>query len=134
MNWFKPKFRKVRRRRSTSVTPHYLAHKEAAREIALARLQYFNNHYGLSWNRVAIRNQRSRWGSCSSKGNLNFNYRIIFLPEHLRDYIIVHELCHLKELNHGPDFWYLVAEQSPDPHTVKKELHEWERKLFVVTK
>ena len=108
--------RKARRRscRASSVTKHYLAHKEEARELVLARLAYFNTHYNYSWNRVAIRNQRRCWGSCTSLKNLNFNYKILLLPQHLRDYIIVHELCHLKELNHGANFWALVAEQVPE--------------------
>tara|TARA_B100000508_G_C11463608_1_gene280418 strand:+ start:1093 stop:1521 length:429 start_codon:yes stop_codon:yes gene_type:complete len=103
-----------RRKRASSVTKHYKEHKEAARELTLARLKHFNQHYQLEWNRVAIRNQRRCWGSCTSLKNLNFNYKILLLPPHLRDYIIVHELCHLAELNHGKRFWSLVEEQIPD--------------------
>jgi len=80
----------------------------------LARLEHFNQHYQLEWNRVAIRNQRRCWGSCSSLKNLNFNYKIILLPPHLADYIIVHEMCHLVHLHHRQEFWDLVAEQVPD--------------------
>lgn len=101
-------------RRASAVSRHYLEHKEAARELVLARLAHFNQYYNLKWNRVAIRNQRRCWGSCSSLKNLNFNYKILFLPPHLRDYIIVHELCHLTHMNHGRTFWELVAEQVPD--------------------
>lgn len=103
-----------RSRRASSVTKHYQEHKETARELVLARLHYFNQHYGLTWNRVAIRNQRRCWGSCTSLKNLNFNYKILLLPPHLRDYIIVHELCHLMHLHHGQTFWDLVAEQVPE--------------------
>ncbi len=78
-------------------------------------------HYGFVYNRVAIKDARSRWGSCSQKKNLNFNYRLVFLPPHLVDYIIVHELCHLKEFNHGPNFWVLVAETMP---TYKEYIQE----------
>lgn len=110
--------RMVRRRKYRKPTKaereHYLLHKEAARELVLARLVHFNQHYGYTYKRVAIRNQRTRWGSCSSNGNLNFNYRIVFLPAHLADYIIVHELCHLRELNHAQAFWNLVALQCPE--------------------
>ncbi len=79
-----------------------------------------NAHYALSFNKVAIRNQRTRWGSCSKKGNLNFHYRITELPESLADYLIVHELCHLAELNHSKKFWALVGETIPD-HKVRRK-------------
>ncbi len=112
------------RKRATSVTKHYLAHKESTRTLVLARLAHYNEHYKLSWNRVAIRNQRRCWGSCSAKGNLNFNYKIQFLPPRLADYIIVHELCHLVHLHHGQEFWDLVAQVLPDYKKLLFELRE----------
>lgn len=108
------RIKRRRRKRGSSVTKHYLENKEAARELVLARLTHFNQHYNLQWNRVAIRNQRRCWGSCTSLKNLNFNYKILLLPEHLRDYIIVHELCHLQHLHHRKEFWDLVGEEVPD--------------------
>ena len=120
-------YRVRKRRRRTSVTKHYVTHKEQARELVLSRLEYFNQYYGLAWKRVSIRNQRTCWGSCTSLGNLNFNYKLLFLPPELRDYIIVHELCHLAELNHGRKFWDLVREQVPDYHTHKRALKIIER-------
>ena len=95
-------------------TAKYKKQKEAARAFVHKKLELFNRHYGFAYNNVAIRNQRSRWGSCSKKGNLNFNYRILLLPEHLADSVIVHELCHLKEFNHSKAFWKLVEETIPD--------------------
>lgn len=92
----------------------YLKHKEAARVLVKRKLEYFNNFYKFDFKRISIRDQRSRWGSCSKAGGLNFNYRIVFLPENLVDYLIVHELCHLKELNHSSDFWRLVEKTIPD--------------------
>ncbi len=103
----------------------YKLYKEQARTLALARLNDFNLHYGLAVNRVAIRNQKSRWGSCSKKGNLNFNYKIALLPRKLADYIIVHELCHLKEFNHSPKFWQLVCETLPDYKACRRELRNY---------
>ena len=101
---------------------HYLKHKELARVLVKAKLEHFNQHYGFKYNRISIRNQRSRWGSCSKQGNLNFNYRIIFLPPALADYLIVHELCHLQEFNHSRAFWALVTQTIPHYQTVRREL------------
>lgn len=92
----------------------YLQYKEVTRRLVHSRLAFFNEHYHLAWRRVAIRNQASRWGSCSSRKNLNFNYRLCFLPLDLVDYVVVHELCHLVEMNHQPAFWRLVAQTIPD--------------------
>lgn len=100
----------------------FLLHKESARALVHQKLLHFNAFYGFEFNRVAIRNQRSRWGSCSKQGNLNFNYKIVLLPEHLADYIIVHELCHLQEMNHSPKFWELVAQTIPDYTARRKQL------------
>lgn len=94
------------------------------------RLEHFGQLYNLTYNRVAIRNTRSRWGSCSSKKNLNFNYRILFLPPELQDYLIVHELCHLQEMNHAKQFWDLVALQCPDYTLRVQELREMEKILM----
>jgi len=92
----------------------FLANKEQARSLVNARLEYFNQFYGFSWNRVSIKNTKRRWGSCSKKGNLNFCYRVVFLPAELSDYIIVHELCHLGQFNHSKGFWALVAKTCPE--------------------
>ena len=92
----------------------YAEHKAQARLVAESRLAYFNKFYSLKFNKISIRNQSSRWGSCSRKGNLNFNYKIALIPERVADYIIVHELCHLKEFNHSPKFWRMVGQTIPD--------------------
>jgi predicted metal-dependent hydrolase len=92
----------------------YLANKEAARTLVTERIAYFNQHYKVKVSRIAIKNLKSRWGSCSRKGNLNFNYKLLFLDPDLRDYVVVHELCHLKEFNHGSKFWACVAETIPE--------------------
>ncbi|MFA5358550.1 MAG: M48 family metallopeptidase [Patescibacteria group bacterium] len=102
----------------------YLAKKEIARELIAKKLDYFNIHYNFTFTRVAIRNTKTRWGSCSRSGNLNFNYKILYLPEHLFDYIVVHELCHLEQLNHSPKFWRLVAEAIPGYKAARRELRK----------
>ena len=103
---------------------HFAEYKEKARALVEERLAHFNQVYQFKWNRITIRNQRSRWGSCSRKKNLNFNYKIMFLPPRLADYIIVHELCHLGVLNHSPQFWALVSQTVQDYRTLRKELRK----------
>lgn len=100
----------------------YARSKEEARGIILARLAELNRVYGFSYGRVSIRNPKTIWGSCSREGNLSFHFRAAFLPERLRDYVIVHELCHLRELNHSPRFWALVAKACPDWKALRAEL------------
>ncbi|HDH07765.1 MAG TPA: M48 family peptidase [Candidatus Moranbacteria bacterium] len=100
----------------------YLKHKEEARKFIGNRIEHFNNFYNFQFNRINIRNQKTRWGSCSKKGNLNFNYKVALLPARIADYIIVHELCHLKEFNHSKEFWDLVSRTAPDHRDIRKEL------------
>ena len=115
--------RVYRRRASLAGTKRdYEAHKERARVLVHQKLKVWNAHYQHHYKRVAIRNQKSRWGSCSTKGNLNFHYRILMLPEALQDYIIVHELCHLAIFNHSKQFWDLVAQTIPDHAQRRREL------------
>lgn len=92
----------------------YLELRDEALKMAQEKVGRFNKVYGFKFNKIAIKNQKTRWGSCSKRGNLNYNYKIALLPEKLADYIIVHELCHLKEFNHGRKFWNLVERVLPD--------------------
>jgi predicted metal-dependent hydrolase len=96
-------------------------HKSAALRLARARLEHFNKIYGFTYKKVSIRRQHTRWGSCSREGNLSFNFQIIHLPPHLSDYIIVHEICHLKEFNHSKKFWALVEKAVPNHLQIRKE-------------
>ena len=86
--------------------------------MALSRIRSRIEHYqprtGGTVNRVTVRAQRSRWGSCSSKNNLNFNWKLILAPPQCLDYVVIHELCHLSEFNHSPRFWGLVEAQMRD--------------------
>ena len=99
-------------------------YKKQALGLATARLEYFNQFYGFTWKKVSTRNTKSRWGSCSKQGNLSFNYKIAFLSPELADYIVVHELCHLGELNHSVHFWNLVAQTTPRHKELRKELRK----------
>ena len=100
----------------------YKIYKEKALTLAKERVYYFNKIYGFKFNKIFIKNQKTRWGSCSRKGNINFNYKIALLPEKLADYIIVHEICHLGEFNHSQSFWDLVIKTTPDYLEIGKEL------------
>lgn len=116
---FRP-FRKRPARRNTR--QEFLRYKDQAFALAKERVAHWNALYRFAYCAINIKNQKSRWGSCSRKGNLNFNYKIALLPERIRDYIIVHELCHLAEFNHSRQFWNLVARAIPDYAKVKQEL------------
>lgn len=100
----------------------YKEHKGAALALAQRRALYLNQHYAFTYHKISIRDQKTRWGSCSKKGNLSFSYKIALLPEHLADYIIVHELCHLGSFDHSKKFWDLVAKTIPHHKALRKEL------------
>ena len=86
---------------------------------------------GVTPGRVAIREQKSRWGSCSSKGNLNFNWTLMLAPPEALEYVVIHELCHLIEFNHSPRFWRLVESRMPDYELPKKWLKQNAEKLKI---
>jgi len=100
----------------------YLRLKCRAREIAKEKVARFSKIYNFRFNEIRIKNQRTRWGSCSKKGNLNFNYKIVLLPEKFANYLVVHELCHLAELNHSKIFWALVARTVPDYKKIVRQM------------
>ncbi len=95
----------------------------ALREIPV-RVRQRAAQMGVTYGRITIRNQRTRWGSCSSAGNLNFNCMLMLCPDDVIDYVVVHELCHRKEMNHSARFWALVASVRPDYRTSRKWLKE----------
>jgi predicted metal-dependent hydrolase len=111
-----------KRKRSKKESAEHLALKAQALQLATEKIAKFNAHYGFTFSNINIKNQKTRWGSCSRKGNLNFNYKIALLPEKLADYIIVHEICHLGEFNHSRAFWSLVGETIPDYRALRSEL------------
>ena len=96
---------------------------EALRVIP-KKVEYYAGILGVTYGRITIKNQKSLWGSCSSKGNLNFNCMLMKAPGHVQDYVVVHELCHRREMNHSTRFWSLVASVIPDYKACRKWLKE----------
>lgn len=90
----------------------------------LESLRFYAAQMGVTYNRVTIRNQKGRWGSCSSKGNLNFNYRLHYLPSELLDYVVVHELAHRIHMDHSAAFWEEVERYMPDYREHRQKLKE----------
>lgn len=87
-------------------------------------MEYFAPLVGVTYNRIFIKEQKTRWGSCSSLGNLNFNWKLILLDEELLDYVVVHELAHRKQMNHSPTFWAEVERVLPDYRERRRRLKE----------
>lgn len=107
-----------------------LYEKGEAKEIIRIRLNELSQIHGLSFNRSFIRSQKTRWGSCSAKNNINLNIKLINLPAELRDYVIIHELVHTKVKNHGQQFWAEMAKYYPNPKVIDKKLRNYNLKLM----
>ncbi|MBI4266978.1 MAG: M48 family metallopeptidase [Chloroflexi bacterium] len=88
-------------------------YRTRAAELITAKVAGWSQRLKVRCNRISIREQRTRWGSCSAKGNLSFNWKLLMAPEAVIDYVVIHELCHLKELNHSGKFWQFVASYCP---------------------
>ena len=95
-----------------------------AMSVLPKKVAHYAKIIGVNYGRITIRNQKTRWGSCSSLGNLNFNCMLMKLPEEIQDYVVVHELCHRKEMNHSPRFWAEVEKVMPDYKVRRKWLKE----------
>lgn len=108
---------------------HNLNH-EAAKLLLVNRLYELAQKYGFEFNKVKIRNQKTRWGSCSSKNNINLNIKLAFLPAELRDYVLIHELVHTKIKNHGKEFREELKKYVKDYKKVKTKLSEFQTGVF----
>ena len=104
--------------------------KVLARERLVPRLIELARRHGLTFTRVSIRGQRSRWGSCSRSGAIALNFRLVQMPPDVCDYVLIHELMHLKQQNHGPRFWALVEAACPDYRNAERWLRRSGRSLF----
>ena len=103
---------------------------EKARTDLTERTARFAPYIGVTYGKISIRHQKTKWGSCSSKGNLNFNCLLMLAPEKVRDYVVVHELCHRKQMNHSPAFWKEMEQIMPDYREAKQWLKINGRKLM----
>ena len=96
-----------------------------AKETITKRASYFARLMGVSYRNITIREQKTRWGSCSSEKNLNFNWKLILAPPEVLDYVVVHELAHRKEMNHSKAFWNIVERYLPDYKERRRELRAY---------
>jgi predicted metal-dependent hydrolase len=125
-SWLREKLRKFENR---PVLPRLTAGKleklkKQAKEDLVARVRRFAPQVGVNFGRITIRAQRTRWGSCSREGNLNFNCLLMLSPPEIRDYVVIHELCHRREMNHSREFWAQVEKVCPDYRRCRAWLKE----------
>ena len=111
-----------------ALTQRYIA---AAKEYFPKRAAYFRQFTGGNYNRITIRDQKTRWGSCSAKGTLSFNWRLMLAPPAILDYVVVHELCHLTHMDHSAAFWQAVESVCPDYRSARKWLKEHGQELVL---
>lgn len=121
---------KVEERRKELKTTEKLSmteiHKLAdlALKVISVKVKHYAGLMNVQYGRITIRNQKTRWGSCSSKGNLNFNCLLMLAPDEVVDYVVIHELCHLIEMNHSKAFWKQVEQVMPDYKKHRKWLKD----------
>ena len=105
--------------------------RQAAREHFAGRCRHYLQFPGGSYSRITVRDQKTRWGSCSSTGTLSLNYRLMFAPPRVLDYVVIHELCHLTHMNHSREFWNLVASVMPEYKIHRNWLKEHGQELHI---
>ena len=108
-------------------------YRKAAKEHFTSRVEHFLKQTGGTYTRITIRDQKTRWGSRSSSGTLSFNYRLLYAPPKVLDYVVIHELCHITHMNHSKDFWNMVASIMPDYKEAKQWLKEHGKELNAET-
>ena len=128
--------RQLARTREPQLTLERVTEREgrARARVLVHELAAFEaQRLGVAFQRIAIRDQRTRWGSCSSRGTLSFNWRLVLAPLAVAEYVVVHELCHLREPNHSPRFWQLVAAARPGYREQRRWLadHGWELQAYM---
>jgi len=101
-----------------------------AKEYLPIRTKTLSNTLNLKYNKLFLKNNKTNWGSCSAKNNINLNIHLVRLPDYLIDYVIIHELCHTLEKNHGPRFWQLMSQFMPNPKQLSKELKSQSTQIY----
>lgn len=127
MDWIRKNQEKLKEasRRKTVITEEMRKDGvKKALKLIPERVEYYAGLMGVSYGRITIREQKTRWGSCSCRGNLNFNWKLMLMPPEILDYVVVHELAHRKEMNHSRDFWKIVEQVLPDYQERRKRLRE----------
>ncbi len=123
--WLKTHLGRIRKiEEEYSAIPRVQIDRKAASEILKSRLEAIAQKHGYTYNRVTIRNQKTRWGSCSEKNNISLNMKLTLLPDTLRDYIILHELVHTKVKNHGKGFWEEMVRVEPEARELAKQVRQ----------
>ena len=124
--WVLKAIEKNKQRSAEALSPEEIERlRKEAKAYLPERLAMFAERYSFDYNQVRIKNNVSNWGSCSRKGNINLNLRLMTLPEDLRDYVILHELCHLRHPNHGKGFHSLLESLCSDHRKKEKELRKY---------
>ena len=104
--------------------------RQKADEVLKKRTQEWAEKIGVEYNNIVLKDQKTLWASCSGKKNINYSYRIIKMPPVVQDYLMIHELCHLVHMNHGPEYWQLVAQFSPDYKNHRRWLNDHKDAVF----
>jgi predicted metal-dependent hydrolase len=131
-DWIARHLRRIAEAQRNAGQPEPMApiNRAVARRVIVDRLVELARRHGFDYDRVYVRNQRTRWGSCSARNNINLNVNLIRLPEDLRDYVILHELVHTRIKNHGSRFWEELERYVADCRRVDKQLNRYEFMLF----
>lgn len=125
--WLQKKLLEQKERQSALPVPspeEEQAYREQARQVLAEKTACYAQRMGVTYGRISIRGQKTRWGSCSAEGNLNYNWKLMLCPEEIQDYVVVHELAHRKEMNHSKAFYRIVEEILPDYRECMRWLRE----------